>query len=143
MVAVASAAVLAVSGNEEPQDDSNFGVQIGMLKYLASYYEQYTPPFGIIAGKATMFRMVQAPYTRVSVSFGVGLSLEVCCPPPVAAPLFPAWTMPLRPCRGGRGPAPATVALTAEVAGEFLLPRVPAPARAYPSAAPPLVNFPS
>lgn len=77
VLAVASAAVLAVAGNEEPQDDSNFGVQIGMLKYLASYYEQYTPPFGIIAGKATLFRMVSSPYTRVSVSFGVGLSLEL------------------------------------------------------------------
>ena len=89
-MAVASAAVLAVAGNEEPQDDSNFGVQIGMLKYLASYYEQYTPPFGIIAGKATLFRMVSSPYTRVSVSFGVGLSLEVCLPIPVASPFFRA-----------------------------------------------------
>ena len=56
-----------------PQVDTNFGIQLGQLEYLPSYLVLRTPPFGNIAGKAAMFRMATG-YTRLSVSFGVGLS---------------------------------------------------------------------
>lgn len=67
----------ATAQSEAPGADSNFGVHVGLLKYLRAYYETFTPPFGIIAGKAALFRMAQDGSTRLSVSFGVGLSLEV------------------------------------------------------------------
>jgi hypothetical protein len=53
--------------------DTNFGIQLGQLEYLPSYLALRTPPFGNIAGKGAMFRMATGN-TRLSVSFGVGLS---------------------------------------------------------------------
>lgn len=95
----------AAQSSDGPQDDSNYSVQAGIFNYLVSFYEQHTPPFGIIAGKAALFRMARTGTTRVSVSFGVGLSLEDNGPDlsVLAATEF-TFKLHSRPCSESGGP---------------------------------------
>jgi len=105
LVSMALTQLGAGQTDNDPQDDSNFSVQTGMLNYLGSFYEQYTPPYGIIAGKAALYRMARTGTTRVSVSFGVGLSLEPDGPTlsDLAATDF-VFKVHSRPCTENGGP---------------------------------------
>eukprot|EP00040_Diaphanoeca_grandis_P032724 m.199053 g.199053 ORF g.199053 m.199053 type:complete len:590 (+) comp32719_c0_seq1:401-2170(+) len=96
---------LSIGQTVDPQDDSNFSVQTGMLNYLGSFYQQYTPPYGIIAGRASLYRMARTGISRISVSFGVGLSLELDGPDiaDLAATEF-TFKLHSRPCAESGGP---------------------------------------
>ena len=75
--AVALCALGAVGWAAQPEDDSNYSVQIGMFNYLPSFYASFNPTFGIIAGKAAMVRMAKSASTR---SESQALWAR-CCPP--------------------------------------------------------------